>query len=98
MVLLSGLAIQITSQVVNTWSRSSGKLSSSLEARLAMDVIANDLEELVLRNDGYEWFRAENDFIKFPVESKSVALSFLALSRINQKTRKVLQSQEIYQL
>ena len=57
MVILSGLAIQIIAQVVNIWSRSSGKLSTLAEARVAMDVIANDLEGLVLRNDGYEWFK-----------------------------------------
>ena len=62
MVLLAGLAIQITGQIVNIWGRSSAKLSTLVEARIAMDIIANDLEGLVLRNDGYEWFRAENVF------------------------------------
>ena len=64
MVLLAGFAIQITGQVINVWSRSSAKLATVAEARVAMDVIANDLEGIVLRNDGYEWFRAENDFLK----------------------------------
>ena len=79
MVILAGLVIQITGEVVKTWSRSSGKLSAAAEARLAMDVIANDLEGLVLRNDGYEWFRAENELLKKPAKSQSVALRFFSV-------------------
>lgn len=79
MVVLTGLAIQITAEVLNAWSRSSGKLSTSAEARVAMDVIANDLEGIVVRNDGYEWFRAENDILKKPANSKSVALRFFSV-------------------
>ena len=52
MVFLSGLAIQITAEVVKIWGRSSGKLATLSEARIAMDIIANDLEGVVLRNDG----------------------------------------------
>ena len=44
-----------------------------------MDVIANDLEGLILRNDGYEWFRAENNLLKEPAKSKSVALRFFSV-------------------
>ena len=76
MVLLAGLAIQIIGQVINTWSRSSAKLSTAAEARVAMDIIANDLEGIIFRNDGYEWFRAENDFLKKPARTTSVALRF----------------------
>ena len=79
MVILAGLVIQITGEVVKTWSRSSGKLSALAEARIAMDVIANDLEGLVLRNDGYEWFRAENELLKKPAKSQSVALRFFSV-------------------
>ena len=79
MVILSGLAIEIIARVINTWSRSSGKLSTFSEARIAMDVIASDLEGIVLRNDGYEWFRAENDFIKKPAKSIGVALRFFSV-------------------
>ena len=79
MVLLAGFAIQITGQVINVWSRSSAKLATVAEARVAMDVIANDLEGLVLRNDGYEWFRAENDFLKEPANTLSTALRFFSV-------------------
>lgn len=78
-IVLFGLAIQITGEVLNAWSRTSGKLSASSEARVAMDVIANDLEGIVVRNDGHEWFRAENDILKEPAKSKSVALRFFSV-------------------
>ena len=79
MVILSGLAIQITAEVVKIWGRSSGKLATLSEARIAMDIIANDLEGVVLRNDRTEWFRAENVFLKYPVKSKSIALRFFSV-------------------
>ena len=37
MVVLTGLVIQITSEVLKVWSRSSGKLAANAEARIAMD-------------------------------------------------------------
>ena len=46
MVILAGLVIQITSQIINIWGRSSAKLSTLGEARIAMDIIANDLKVL----------------------------------------------------
>ena len=79
MLILSGLAIQITAEVVKIWGRSSGKLATLSEARIAMDIIANDLEGVVLRNDRTEWFRAENVFLKYPVKSKSIALRFFSV-------------------
>ena len=79
MVLLALFVLQITGQIVNIWGRSSAKLSTTAEARIAMDIIANDLEGLVLRNDGYEWFRAENILLKEPANSKSVALRFFSV-------------------
>ena len=78
-LLLSGLVIQIMGEVLKTWGRSAGKLSTAAEARVAMDVIANDLEGVVLRNDGYEWFRSENDFLKEPANTISVALRFFSV-------------------
>ena len=39
MVVLTGLVIQITSEVLKVWNRSSGKLSANAEARIAMDLL-----------------------------------------------------------
>lgn len=59
MVVLVGLVIQITSEVLKVWSRSSGKLSANAEARIAMDLITQDLETAVFRNNGQQWLRVE---------------------------------------
>jgi len=79
MVILSGLIIQISNEVLKLWNRSSGKLSAGAEARLAMDIIASDLESIIVKNDGGEWFRAENDNLKKPSKSETVSLRFFTI-------------------
>ena len=59
MVILVGLVIQITSEVLKVWNRSSGKLSANAEARIAMDLLTQDLETAVFRNNGQQWLRVE---------------------------------------
>jgi prepilin-type N-terminal cleavage/methylation domain-containing protein len=59
MVVLVGLVIQITSEVLKVWTRSSGKLSANAEARIAMDLITQDLETAVFRNNGQQWLRVQ---------------------------------------
>jgi len=59
MVVLVGLVIQITSEVLKVWSRSSGKLAANAEARIAMDMITQDLETAVFRNNGQQWLRVD---------------------------------------
>lgn len=59
MVVLVGFFIQITSEVLKVWNRSSGKLSSSSEARIALELLAQDLETAVVRNNGQQWIRVE---------------------------------------
>ena len=59
MIVLVGLVIQITSEVLKVWTRSSGKLSANAEARIAMDLITQDLETAVFRNNGQQWLRVE---------------------------------------
>lgn len=59
MVVLVGLVIQITSEVLKVWSRSSGKLAANAEARIAMDIITQDLETAVFRNNGQQWLRVQ---------------------------------------
>ena len=58
MIVLTGLVIQITSEVLKVWNRSSGKLSANAEARIAMDLLTQDLETAVLRNNGQRWLEA----------------------------------------
>lgn len=59
MIVLTGLVIQITSEVLKVWNRSSGKLSANAEARIAMDLLTQDLETAVFRNNGLRWLEAE---------------------------------------
>jgi prepilin-type N-terminal cleavage/methylation domain-containing protein len=59
MVVLTGLVIQITSEVLRVWNRSSGKLSANAEARIVMDLLTQDLETAVFRNNGLRWLEAE---------------------------------------
>jgi type II secretory pathway pseudopilin PulG len=59
MIVLTGLVIQITSEVLKVWNRSSGKLSANAEARIALDLITQDLETAVFRNNGQQWLRVE---------------------------------------
>ncbi len=59
MVILVGILAYIASSVMDSWNRSSGKLSANAEARLALDLIAQDLETAVLRNNGQQWLRVE---------------------------------------
>jgi type II secretory pathway component PulJ len=80
MIILVGLVIQITSEVLNVWNRSSGKLSANAEARIAMDLITQDLETAVFRNNSLEWFRAEDATLTGPGGelSATVALRLFA--------------------
>ena len=58
MIVLTGLVIQITSEVLKVWNRSSGKLSANAEARIAMDLLTQDLETAVFRNNNLQWLEA----------------------------------------
>ena len=81
MVILVGIVASIAGRVMDSWNRSSGKLSANAEARLALDLIAMDLETLVLRNNGQQWLRVEEtepSDIGGPYSSDSVNLKLFA--------------------
>ena len=59
MVILVGIVAYIAGSVMDSWNRSSGKLSANAEARLVLDVVARDLETAALRNNGMQWLRIE---------------------------------------
>jgi hypothetical protein len=71
MVILVGLVIQITTQVLNVWNESSGKLSANAEARIALDLLTQDLETAVFRNNGLRWLEAEQVNLGDPFEESS---------------------------
>lgn len=66
MVVLVGLVIQITSEVLKVWNRSSGKLAANAEARIALDLLTQDLETAVFRNNGMRWLEAEQENLGDP--------------------------------
>jgi len=83
MVVLVGLVIQITSEVLKVWSRSSGKLAANAEARIAMDMITQDLETAVFRNNEQQWLRVESPLPtgatdKVKAEEQTVALKLFS--------------------
>lgn len=86
MALLVGLVITITSQVLNVWNRSGGRLSANQEARIAMELLTQDLETAVFRNrrsatDNSEWFFLENSVISGSVNTVALNLFSPALDR-----------------
>ena len=83
MVVLTGLVIQITSEVLKVWNRSSSKLAANANARIAMDLIAQDLESAVFRNNGLQWLRSEKTNTRLSTNTVSLKLFSSALDRPN---------------
>ena len=71
MVILTGLVIQITSEVLKVWNRSSGKLTANSEARIVMDLLTQDLEAAVFRNNSMTWLESEQVSLVDPFGSGS---------------------------
>jgi type II secretory pathway pseudopilin PulG len=57
-LILVGLLVSITTGILNTWSRTTGRLSSHNQAKVAFDQLANDLQAIVLRKDANAWLIA----------------------------------------
>jgi len=55
MVVVILVVMGLTSNVLTSWNRASGELSSNLEGRVALDLLAQDLESIVLKDDGNVW-------------------------------------------
>ncbi len=55
MAILVTIVLGITTDFLNVWTKTSNKLSSSTDAKFAMDIITKDLAGAVLRNNGSEW-------------------------------------------
>lgn len=49
------VVLSLTTNVLNIWNRSTGKLSANYEARVALDILARDLESMILRNRDQCW-------------------------------------------
>ena len=74
-VIMIGLVIQITSEVLKIWNRSVGKLSANAEARIAMELLTTDLETAMLFNNGQQWLRVETETeVGNPIVGQTVGL------------------------
>ena len=79
MLILVGLVVQITFNVLNAWNRASGKLAANAEARIAMDLLTQDLQTAVFRNNGQQWLRVEGpEDIDGLYDSQTVALKLFS--------------------
>ena len=81
MIVLTGLVIQITSEVLKVWNRSSGKLAANAEARIAMDLLTQDLEAAVFRNNRMQWLRSEKESTSLGTNTVALRLFAPALDR-----------------
>jgi len=79
MVIMTGLVIQITSEVLKVWNRSTDKLSSNAQARIAMDLLTSDLESAVIRNNGLRWLESTQENVPSPLNSTSLQTTRLFL-------------------
>ncbi|MGB0742929.1 MAG: PulJ/GspJ family protein [Opitutales bacterium] len=78
-IIMIGLVIQITSEVLKVWNRSVGKLSANAEARIAMELLTNDLESILLVNNGQQWLRVESEAnVGNPIVGQTVGLKLFA--------------------
>ncbi len=74
-VIMVGLVIQITGEVLKLWNRSMGRMSANEEARIAMELLTSDLEAAVLINNGQQWLRVEAESnVGVPTAGQTVAL------------------------
>lgn len=83
MVILVGMVITITGRVLDVWTKSSGKLSANAEARIALELLTQDLETAVFRKNGQQWLRVdgpENTANDSNYDSQTVSLKLFSPS------------------
>jgi type II secretory pathway pseudopilin PulG len=56
--LLAGLLLAVVSSTMDHWNRTEGRLRAAAEARLGLDLLAQDLEAAIFRADGNVWLAA----------------------------------------
>lgn len=57
--VLAGILLTMTNGVLRVWNQSSGSLSTNNEAQLIFDMLKEDLQSAVYRNNGGVWMAAE---------------------------------------
>ncbi|MEM8550131.1 MAG: prepilin-type N-terminal cleavage/methylation domain-containing protein, partial [Verrucomicrobiota bacterium] len=61
MVVLVLLVLNLTTQVLDTWSYSTGKLTQNFESRMAIDMLSEDLQTAVFRNNQEPWLEVRQN-------------------------------------
>lgn len=59
MLVIILLVLTLTTNVLSSWTRSSGQLQTNFEARVALDLLTSDLESMVLRSRPINWLQLE---------------------------------------
>jgi type II secretory pathway pseudopilin PulG len=78
-IIMVGLVIQITSEVLKIWNKSVGKLAANAEARIAMELLTSDLETALLINNNQQWLRVETETdVGAPTAGQTVGLKLFA--------------------
>lgn len=72
MVIVVTLVLGLTTNVLDTWARSSGKLASNYEGRVALEIMTQDLESAVFRANGDPWFQVVYDTVKIVDTERSL--------------------------
>ncbi|MCC5788426.1 MAG: prepilin-type N-terminal cleavage/methylation domain-containing protein [Opitutales bacterium] len=52
---LGVILVALTSDILRVWRQSGGQLSLNSEARLALEILDQDMQSVLLRNDGRQW-------------------------------------------
>ncbi len=56
MTIIVLVVLSVTTNLLNTWNRSSGQLRNYFDANVIASVIQDDLEGIKIKNDGRAWF------------------------------------------
>ena len=59
MAFILSIVFALSNNVLNSWNRASSQITSHAEAQMALDFLAQDLQAMVIRNDGRVWLKVE---------------------------------------
>lgn len=66
MVAIILMVLYLTNGILTSWTRASGQLSSNFEGRIALDLVTQDLQSAVFRNDNKVWLQVEYEEVDVP--------------------------------
>ncbi|MCH8475364.1 MAG: hypothetical protein LAT55_09070 [Opitutales bacterium] len=71
---LGVILVALTSDILRVWRQSGGQLSLNSEARLALEIIEQDFQAILLRNDGRQWVYLEDQTEKDWMPNADISL------------------------